>query len=50
MTLAAVDRGLPVLVEKPLTLDVGEAEAVLDRVRSKGVPHYSIQVFSIAVS
>ena len=36
MTLAAVDRGLPVLVEKPLTLDVGEAEAVLDRARSKG--------------
>jgi predicted dehydrogenase len=37
MTLAAVDRGLPVLVEKPLTLDVGEAETVLDRARSKGV-------------
>lgn len=36
MTLAAVDRGLPVLVEKPLTLDIGEAEAVLDRARSKG--------------
>ncbi len=36
MTLAAVDRGLPVLVEKPLTLDVGEAEAVLDRARSIG--------------
>ena len=36
MTLAAVDRGLPVLVEKPLTLDVGEAEAILDQARSKG--------------
>ena len=36
MTLAAVDRGLPVLVEKPLTLDVGEAEAALARARSKG--------------
>jgi|TARA_Y100000294_G_scaffold176811_1_gene200312 predicted dehydrogenase len=36
MTLAAVDRGLPVLVEKPLTLDIAEAEAVLDRARSKG--------------
>ena len=36
MTLAAVDRGLPVLVEKPLTLDVGEAKAVLDRALSKG--------------
>ncbi|MCH7935559.1 MAG: Gfo/Idh/MocA family oxidoreductase [Proteobacteria bacterium] len=36
MTLATVDRDLPVLVEKPLTLDVAEAEAVLDRARSKG--------------
>ena len=36
MTLAAVDRDLPVLVEKPLTLDIAEAEAVLDRARSIG--------------
>lgn len=31
MTLAAIDAGLPVLVEKPMTLDVVEAETILAR-------------------
>ncbi len=37
MALAAIDLGLPVLVEKPLTLNVAEAHAVLARARERGV-------------
>ena len=35
ITLAALDHGLPVLVEKPMTLSAPEAEAVLSRARAK---------------
>ena len=35
ITLAALDHDLPVLVEKPMTLSVSEAEAVLGAARSK---------------
>jgi predicted dehydrogenase len=35
MTLAALDHSLPVLVEKPMTLSVTEAEAVLSQARAK---------------
>ena len=35
-TLATVKQGLQVLVEKPLTIYIAEAEAVLDRALSKG--------------
>ena len=35
ITLAALDRGVAVLVEKPMTLSASEAEAVLSRARSK---------------
>ena len=37
MALAAIDAGLPVLVEKPLTLSVAEAHAVRNRARERGV-------------
>ena len=35
ITLAALDHGLPVLVEKPMTLSAPEAEAVLSRASAK---------------
>lgn len=38
MVLAALDAGRPVMVEKPLTLDVGEAEEIQRRAAGTGVP------------
>ena len=38
MTLAAIDRGVAVLVEKPMTLNLAEAEIVLERAQSQGAP------------
>ncbi len=38
LTLAAVERGVPVLVEKPLAASVDEAAAVLRASRARGVP------------
>ncbi len=38
MVLAALDAGVPVMVEKPLTLDVGEAEEIQRRTADTGVP------------
>ena len=35
MTLAAIDAGLPVLVEKPMTLSLDEAETVVEAARAK---------------
>lgn len=37
MALRAIDAGLPVLVEKPLTMNVMEARAVLEHARDRGV-------------
>jgi len=36
MTLAAIDREVAVLVEKPMTLNLAEAETVLERAQSRG--------------
>lgn len=36
MTLAAIDRGVAVLVEKPMTLNLADAETVLERAQSRG--------------
>lgn len=36
MTLAAIDRGVAVLVEKPITLNLGDAETILERAQSRG--------------
>ncbi len=38
VALAAIDRGLPVLVEKPLTMDVAEARRLQARATDKRVP------------
>lgn len=38
MALAAIDHGLPVLVEKPLTMALGEAEAIRSAARAANVP------------
>lgn len=38
VTRAAIDRGLPVLVEKPFALSVSEAEGIADLSRQKSVP------------
>ncbi len=38
LALAAIDRGLPVLVEKPFALTVADAEAVAERAAATGVP------------
>ncbi len=36
MTLAAIEMNLPVLVEKPMTMSAGDADAVMESARSKG--------------
>ena len=36
-TLAAVERGLPILIEKPLASDLGESERVLQAIQDAGV-------------
>lgn len=36
MAGAAIDRGLPVLVEKPMTTDLGDAAALVERAGAKG--------------
>ena len=36
MTLAAIDLGVAVLVEKPMTLNLAEAETILERAQSRG--------------
>lgn len=38
VALQAIDRGLPVLVEKPFALTTADAEATAERAQSKGVP------------
>jgi len=38
MALAAIDAGIPVLIEKPLTLDSAEAEVVLALAKEKKIP------------
>jgi predicted dehydrogenase len=38
LAVAAIERGLPILVEKPFTLSVAEAESVADLADSRGVP------------
>ncbi len=38
MTLAAIERGLPVLIEKPLALNLADAEAVEEAATKKDVP------------
>lgn len=38
LALQAIDRGLPVLVEKPFALSAADAEAVADRAQARGVP------------
>lgn len=37
MALAAIDAGLPVLIEKPLCLEVGQAAAIRERAAARGV-------------
>jgi predicted dehydrogenase len=39
MVRAALDRGLHVMCEKPLTLDTGEARSLLEQARAAGITH-----------